>query len=148
MKICRIIADCRRLPLFSAGLLLAVGLATGCGTAAPHSGKPKADVTITVTHDGQPVSEGRVDLSNEQTGEGGGGELNAKGVVTIPGVALGSYTMVVSPPEALLVPGASQPAPAKKDYANIPAKFRALQTSPLKVDVKQGSPNQFQFELK
>lgn len=121
----------------------------GCGRAGPHSGKQTAQVTVTVTYGGQAVTEGRVDLSNEQTGEGGGGELNAQGVATIPGVVLGSYTVVIVPPELLVVPGATgQTAPAKKQYANIPKKVRSFKSSPFKVEVKEDSPNEFKFELK
>ena len=36
----------------------------------------------------------------------------------------------------------------KKDFSNIPVKVRSFQTSPLKVEVKKGSPNEFTFELK
>lgn len=135
--------------LFSLLIISTSSLLPGCGRGEPHSGKPKSQVTVAVTYAGQPVTEGRVDLSNEQTGEGGGGELNGQGVATIPGVVLGNYTVIVIPPEPQLVAGAtSAPAPAKKEYPNIPAKVRSLKSSPLKVEVKQDSSNQFKFELK
>ena len=149
MNIRRTSLPCRLFGLIAAGFLLASSLLPGCGGANPHSRKPSAQVTVAVTYGGQPVSEGRVDLSNEQTGEGGGGQLNAQGVAVIPGVALGTYTVVVAPPELLVVPGATgQPAPANKDYPNIPKKVRSFTSSPLKVEVKKDSPNEFKFELK
>lgn len=139
----------RLLSRFFVLLILSSGLLLGCGRGGPHSGKPTAPVTVTVTYGGEPVTEGRVDLSNEQTGEGGGGELNGQGVATIPGVVLGNYAVIVIPPEPQLVPAETgAPAPAKKEHPNIPAKFRSLNSSPLKVEVKKDSPNQFKFELK
>jgi hypothetical protein len=151
MKIHRTTAGHGLLPLLSAGLLLGSGFLIGCGgPPVPHSGKPKATVTVAVTYGGQPVAEGRVDLANEQTGEAGGAELGPDGVATIPEMALGSFTVIVVPPHLVIAPTATGPAtpPAKKEYPNIPVKVRTTKTSPLKAEVKKDSPNKFKFDLK
>lgn len=138
----------RRTLWSSTAIVLGSILLLGCGQT-PHSGKPTAQVTVAVTQGGRPVTEGRVDLGNDKTGEGGGGELNGQGVATIPAVPLGSYTVIVVPAETPVVPGvASQPAPPKKEEPGIPAKVRSFKSSPFKAEVKKDSSNQFQFELK
>ncbi len=149
MQTCRKSVSCRPLRFLGIGLVLGGGLLAGCGAPAPHSQKPTAQVTVVITFGGQPVTEGRVDLNNEQTGEAGGAELDREGVAKIAGVVLGSYTVTVVPPLAVVAPTATgQPGPAAKAYPNIPASVRMIKSSPLKVDVKKDSPNQFKFDLK
>ena len=118
----------------------------GCGPT-PHEGKTTGRVTVTITHGGQPVTTGQVDLSNEQTGEGGGGQLNEEGVATLDRVPLGSYTVTVVPPPpdpTPVAPGQTPPKP--QEYPNIPEKFRRNATSPLQAEVKEGE-NEYQFDL-
>jgi hypothetical protein len=120
---------------------------TGCGHT-PGTEKPRGEITIKITNGGAPVPEGQVDLANEETGEGGGGPLDATGTATIEMVALGSYTVTVNPPpQEPVAPGMDQASAQPKEYANIPAKVRKIQTSPLTVEVKSGT-NEFTFDLK
>ena len=128
-------------------LVLSIGV-LGCGSPSNGPDKPRGGVVITVTYDGQPVTEGRVDLSHPSSGEGGGGELDSDGVVRIDGVAHGQYTVTVIPPPADPKPPESgQAPPPVKEYPNIPAQFRLSSSSPLKAEVKEGT-SEFKFELK
>lgn len=129
-----------RFLLFST-LLCASALLTGCGGAAEES-KKRADITVTVTHAGTPVTGAELRLMMIGKGEGAMGILNESGQVTLSDVVLGDYAAVVTPPEGT----PDNPAP-KKEYPNIPKQYRSLQDSPLKADVKAGS-NEFIFELK
>jgi len=70
------------------------------------------------------------------------GLLNESGQVALSDVVLGDYAVVVTPPEGT----PDNPAP-QKEYPNIPKRYRNLQDSPLKADVKAGR-NEFTFELK
>ena len=128
------------------GLLLS-GLLAGCGgDTGPQ--KPQGDATVTITYGGAPVTAGRVDLVNDQTGEGGGAELDENGQATLSGVTQGSYTVtVVPPPPENPAPIPGQPAPVEKQYANIPKKFRQAATSPLRADVKDEAA-EYSFDLK
>lgn len=129
-----------RFLLFSA-LFCSSTLLTGCGGAAEES-KKRADITITVTHAGTPVTEAELRLMMIGKGEGAMGILNESGQVTLSDVVLGDYAVVVTPPEGT----PDNPVP-QKEYPNIPKQYRNLQDSPLKADVKAGS-NEFTFELK
>jgi outer membrane protein assembly factor BamE (lipoprotein component of BamABCDE complex) len=58
-------------------LLSVVTTLTGCGGA--EEGKKTAEVTITITHNGSPVTEGDVRLMMSGKGEGAMGTLNESG---------------------------------------------------------------------
>ncbi len=118
---------------------------SGC-SHTPGADKPRGTVIIKVTNGTDPVTEGQVDLVNEETGEGGGGTLNSDGTASLEMVALGSYTVTVNPPpQEPVVPG--QAPPAVKTYENIPSQVRKINTSPLKLKVEPGS-NEYAFDLK
>tara|TARA_R110001592_G_scaffold316202_2_gene592498 strand:+ start:3230 stop:3685 length:456 start_codon:yes stop_codon:yes gene_type:complete len=118
---------------------------SGC-SRTPGAEKPRGSVTIQITNGTEPVTEGQVDLVNEQTGEGGGGALNSEGTASLEQVALGSYTVTVNPPpQEPVIPG--QAPPEVKSYENIPSKVRQIKTSPFKLEVKSGA-NEFAFDLK
>jgi len=126
-------------------LLLSTCILIGCGGG---TGKDNARVKVTVTFGGEPIKEGRVDLSNAKAGQGGGGELNASGQVTIDNIPHGEYVVTVVPPLAIpKPPEPGQPRPTVQDYPNIPKKFRVATSSPLRAIVKQGA-TEFTFELK
>ena len=78
------------------GLMVSVGLLSGCGQSTPRGKLPSGSLTI--TYGGQPVTIGHVDLNNSQTGEGGGGDLNGQGIATLPRIVVGSYIVTVVPP--------------------------------------------------
>ncbi len=130
----------KRFFLFSL-LLGSSSILVGCGGSSEED-KPRADITVTVTHDGAPVTEGELRLMMDGKGEGAMGVLDESGQVELSDVVLGSYTVTVTPPEGT----PDNPAP-QKDYPEIPAQYRSLQNSPLKAEIKAGS-NEFTFDLK
>ncbi|WP_417385076.1 hypothetical protein [Gimesia sp.] len=113
----------------------------GCGGGSEEQ-KQRADITVTVTHAGAPVTEAELRLMMDGQGEGAMGALNEAGQTELSDVVLGSYTVTVTPPEGT----PDNPAP-KKDYPNIPQKYRSMKDTPLKADVKAGS-NELTFDLK
>tara|TARA_R110002111_G_scaffold108086_1_gene166749 strand:- start:49660 stop:50103 length:444 start_codon:yes stop_codon:yes gene_type:complete len=133
--------------LFCLSLVLASSVLFGC-SHTPGSDKPRSDLLLTIHFAGEPVTEGMVNLENSQTGEGGGGTLTADGTVNIPNVALGTYSVTIVPPDPDPVPPEpGKPVPPQKTFKNIPKTFRNSQSSPLKVEVKEGS-HEFTFDLK
>lgn len=128
-------------------LALSSAVLLGC-TQSPGSDKPRSGTTIAISFAGEPVTTGSVNLENSETGEGGGGELNADGIAKITNVVLGNYTVTILPPDPDPVPPEpGQPAVKIQVYKNIPNKFRTGKTSPLKVEIKDGE-NKFEFDLK
>lgn len=123
------------------GFMLLTLIMVGCGGAGNE--KKRGSVTITVTHNGSPVTEGEVRMMMAGKGEAAMGNLNESGQVELSDVVLGNYAVTVAPPE-LATP--DNPAP-KKDYPNLPKQYRDLNKSPLKAEVKAGS-NEFTFDLK
>jgi len=138
-----------RLRLLASMLTIGTGVSlAGCSGDTPGPDRPRGNVTIKVTYGGAPVTEGQVDLESPGSGEGGGGTLNNEGVATIPNVAEGSYTVtVVPPPPDPRPPEPGETPPPVKEYPNIPQKFRMLNTSPLRVEVKKGQTQEFTFDL-
>ncbi|MCC7424871.1 MAG: hypothetical protein IT428_31755 [Planctomycetaceae bacterium] len=133
----------------TAGLSACCAVTAGCGGTASESSKPAAPVVLKITYGGEPVVEGFAQLTNSMTGEGGGGVLSKTGTVSLDRVALGDYTVTVLPPEPT---GAPVDAPGaqkepKREFANIPKKYRDRTASPLKVQVK-AEKNEFAFDLK
>ncbi|QDT44073.1 hypothetical protein Pan241w_41780 [Gimesia alba] len=135
----------RQLSLTGLLILFLVGL-NSCDHS-PGSEKPRGDVTIRITNGSAPVVDAQVDLVNEQTGEGGGGTLDAEGKTTMTMVALGSYTVTINPPaEEPVIPGI-ETAPKPKVALPIPKQAQKIATSPYKVEVGSGT-NDFTFDLK
>lgn len=128
-------------------LVLSLTILIGC-SRTPGSDKQRRDVSITITQGGTPVTAGLVNLENPQTGEGGGGSLTEEGIVTIPNVALGKYSVTILPPEMDPVPPepGQAPAPPKATVA-IPEKFSNGQSSPLELEVTEEA-GEFTFDLK
>lgn len=126
--------------------LLCVASTIGCAGGAADSNEPTGEVTIEISYGIQPVTEGQLNLISEQPGNDRGGELGSDGVATVSDLALGKYTVTVFPPLPDPTPDQSA-ASAQKDFSNIPTKFRSAQTSPLKIEVTEGTKD-FNFDLK
>jgi len=120
----------------------------GCGARIPHGQKPRSDVVLTITDDGEPVPQGYVSLVNDATGEGGGGALDATGRALLSGVVLGDYVVTVGPPETVVSPASDgRPGGAGERQAAVPDRFHRAATSPLRVSVGPDR-NEFTFDLK
>lgn len=131
----------RRCSMLAFAILFFSLTMTGCGGA--EDTKKRGYVTITVTHNGSPVTEGEVRMMITGKGEAAVGLLNESGQVELEEVVLGNYNVAVAPPE-LATP--DNPA-LEKEYPNLPQKYRDISKSPLKAEVKAGS-NEFTFDLK
>lgn len=132
----------KNLPYFALQATLACGLLIGC-QANPHSEKPTGGVEVTVTFDGEPVTEGYVNFVNNQTGLGGGSPLGPDGKATLDSIVVGEYIVTVTPP----VPDETDPNPPVVEYPNLPQKFRSEMTSTLKATVETGTKT-LTFDLK
>lgn len=117
----------------------------GCG-GSPDSGRIMGAVEITVTFDGQPVTDGTVQMIVPGEGKAAGGDLDSEGKISLEEVEIGRYTVFVTPPSEP-PPEADKKSLPPKAYDNIPKKFRSESTSPLNAEVKKGT-NEFSFELK
>ncbi len=127
--------------------LLLAAVVCGC-SSAPSDGVHRRNVTLKLTYGGEPVQAARVDL--EPSPADGklmpmGGDLESGGSLTIRGVAVGPYVVVVTPPAASPLPDGSPPPVV--EAADIPKKFRQGPTSPLKIDVT-ADKSDFEFDLK
>ncbi|WP_298868094.1 hypothetical protein [uncultured Gimesia sp.] len=131
----------QRFHLSTVWLMFLCLIMVGCGGV--ENVKQRGSVTLTITHNGAPVTEGEVRMMITGKGEAAIGNLNESGQVELTDVVLGKYVVTVAPPE-LATP--DNPAP-KKDYPNLPSQYRDLSKSPLKAEVKAGS-NEFTFDLK
>lgn len=118
----------------------------GCGSNSPR-GIPKADVTGEVLFQQKPVSEGVVTFYSEKTGIAAPADLDSTGHFTIPdGIEIGTYIVTVAPPFIEEVAGAPPAAKPTPTYDNIPQKYRSIETSDLRADVKEGE-NQYVFQM-
>ncbi len=116
---------------------IAALLAIGCGaTGGPGTEKVRRDVVVTVTYKGTPVIAGRIDFQNHATGDAGGGEIDASGQATIPGLPVGDYSVAILAPSVVVVPGVNDNERISEP-PDIPQKYRSLTTSPLKAKISE-----------
>ena len=114
--------------------------------------EPLGRIQGRVTFQGAPVTEGLIVFNNAQKGVFMTAVLNTDGsyVVTSatgPGLPLGEYRVMVTPPvdEAILGPNFEPPAP--KPFPNIPQRYRDVNTSGLALKVAKGE-NVFDVDMK
>ncbi len=124
------------------GLLCAINF-IGCSGGGKEL--PSGSVSGTVTYQGKPVVEGRVDFESDPPGYGAGATIKDGQFAIEGGVVLGKYKVAIIPPP----PPPPQPgvAPTDTDPADIPEKYRSLTTSDLTAEIKDGK-NELKFELK
>ncbi|WP_339747013.1 hypothetical protein [uncultured Rubinisphaera sp.] len=124
-------------------------LNVGCGGGGPKG--PSGTVSGTVTYQGQPVTEGVVNIFNTQSSEGGQGQIKSDGSyqISTPSsqVPVGEYDVYVVPPTVTTPDSADGPGGEEyKVVENIPDKYRSSSTSGLKVTVNEGS-NPFNISM-
>jgi hypothetical protein len=131
-------------------VLVAIGLAPGCGKKLP----PMTPVSGKVTVDGQPVTAGQVSLvsdvgmpTQEKKTEGQDstlavgpsvGQIGSDGTYKVftsgkEGAPLGKYKVTVTPP---MMPSADNKAPA----GNYSRKYSDSKNTPLKIEVIANAP--------
>jgi hypothetical protein len=111
--------------LFALALLLA--------TSACSSPEKMYDVKGKVTFQGQPVSEGDVQLIDEKTGRGSQVALKSDGTYEAQ-LHAALYKVVITPPY-IADDSNGMPNPKYKKVNNIPAKYHSTATSGLTADV-------------
>ena len=106
-----------------------------------------------VTYEGKPVTEGAV-LFQPTRGQGAVGKLDQQGRYVLrtnspgDGAVVGKHTVTVVAPTSIEIIGITGPGQLpKREFPNIPEKYRRPETSGLTAEVKPGS-NQFDFDLR
>ena len=140
----------RTIPFLLVPTLVVALFTTGCG-----SGVATAPVDVTLTYNGQPVSDVVVTF-NSDGNRPAIGRTDAQGKVTgvstlkpNDGVIPGDYTLTLSKPMDVSEDISSDAAYAETTTQSLgfPAKYMAAQMSDLKMSVVKGQPNQKTFEL-
>ncbi|EAQ81068.1 hypothetical protein DSM3645_20892 [Blastopirellula marina DSM 3645] len=124
-------------------------LCLGCGPNLGRPLDPGKPIVIQILSGGSPLGEGLIDLS----GAGGGAKITSTGEANFEHVPYGVYQVVIHPPMDLsnVAPlDDAKPTPVvKKAQPNlIPRKFQHEQTTPLQIEVAEGTAGRFEFDLK
>lgn len=136
---------------FAVGCAALCILVAGCGPGGP----PTADVTGTVTHNGEPVTDATVTLY-PASGRPATGITDASGKFTIATVA-GNHKVAIIPftevdPEAVAgdpdaVDSGDGGLGAESTPPPFPAKYQDPETSGFTADVQMGQDNIVTFEM-
>jgi hypothetical protein len=125
--------------------------ASGCDTRE----EPLGVATGRVTYHGEPVTEGCVIFTDSTRGVAYVAPLDANGKFELQvargfGVPPGKYVVTIGPPQATpsLDPMKNLAGPSKKEYKNLPMKYRDEKTSGLEAVVVSGANNPFDFDMK
>lgn len=123
----------------STWLVAFVGLLflAGCGPAP----KPTGQLQGSVTFEGAPVKDAKVQLQSPTTGESFATKVDADGKFAFDrAVTAGEYKVVVLPSFDMPPPGpGAAPPPKPGERKDIPERYRAMDKTDLKVEVKPGS---------
>ncbi len=118
-------------------------LIAGCG-GEPEI--PTGQVKGKVSYEGAPVSEGVISFYSSELGVGASADLSEKGLYTITDpLKTGKYAVtILPPPEA--PPQDAIPVSTKKEYKNIPLKYRDPNKSELIFEISEGD-NSFDVNM-
>ena len=104
-------------------------------------------MTGTVTFQGQPVTDGSVNVLSKESGRVYTSTLGAEGKFKInESVVVGKYAFFITPP-AGAAPTVDKPVVAPIDPPNIPKKYRSDATPGL-IDEAQKGNNDSKFDMK
>lgn len=133
-------------PILSTLVILAflASSTVGCNGEPPK--KPDERVTGKVTNQGKPVTEGQVTFLGED-GESATVSLDSTGAFTIEVIAIGKYSVSITPPEMTEAPS-EDPGKMSTPKSTIPDKYQSEMTTDLTADVVEGGENDFTFDLK
>lgn len=139
----------RSLPLARLAVIGVVVVVLTAGLAGCTFGPAKGEVRGKITFKNKPVTEGTVNFVNPTVGGGGEAQIGPDGSYAVEGgLVVGEYIVMINP---LQVMDSSDPRTpptlVEKPAPNIPQKYRNP-TSPLKVTVKEGKNDPFDFDLK
>jgi hypothetical protein len=127
---------------------LALAVMAGCGATA----EPRGRVSGKVTFQKKPVTEGIVAFANAEKAVYMNANIKADGSYKLlaakgPGLPVGEYQVAVSPPTQDFQTGPVERA-NRKQFPNIPQKYRDPKTSGLKLTVKAGENPSFDIDMK
>ncbi|HJN12102.1 MAG TPA: carboxypeptidase-like regulatory domain-containing protein [Pirellulaceae bacterium] len=131
---------------FAVGCAALCILDAGCGPGGP----PTADVTGTVTHNGEPVTNATVTFYPD-SGRPATGITDASGKFTIATEA-GHHKVAIIPfmevdPEAVAGDPDAVDSGAESTPLPFPAKYQDAETSQFTADVQMGQDNTVTFEM-
>ena len=132
------------------GSLLIALIATGCGGPA-SDGLPREAVSGKVTLDGKPLASGMISFDPDNTqpnpvAVGGAITGGAYSITREQGPTPGNYRISIYGGAGETIPEGDPGMPPKPTKDPVPAKYNAL--SELKAEVKGGTANAFDFDLK
>ena len=123
--------------------------ALGAMTPGCRPGEPAAQMSGTVTYQGEPIAEGLIVLSNSRQGVyiTAGIHDGAYEVKTSKhGVPPGDYLVAITPPLVDHPVGPILQRPRPSDYADIPPRYRDEKTSGFTAQLEDGD-NLLDFEM-
>ncbi len=137
------------------------GLLAGCGGGSSAPKEAQATISGKVTYDGKPITldSAVVFYCKDKAATAAGkvdslGSYSLTGSIPSVGIPAGRYQVMIQPPTAPPpVVGSEEykqammgKAPKKEAPKDIPAKFHALESSKIVLEVKEGA-NTFDFDL-
>jgi hypothetical protein len=132
-----------------AALVTGLLLLGGCG--GPEDDLPRQEVTGSVILQGEPLSDGMIQFrpeSNQGTFASASIKDGKYAIARNEGPVAGGYRVIItSPPQSTATPAEGGPGKAPPSPPDrIPKKYNASST--LNAEVRAGSPNVFDFDLK
>lgn len=126
-----------------------VGMAMLAGCEGPSAKPPSVfgNVQGKVVYKGEPVTEGMVIFFNKTLKSDVEAKLGAGGAYSATNLPLGNYAVTVRPLPVMTSMDASKPSEPPKDPANIPKKYRSMETSGFEKKIAKGD-NTFDIEMK
>tara|TARA_R110002111_G_scaffold262872_1_gene342338 strand:+ start:58022 stop:58462 length:441 start_codon:yes stop_codon:yes gene_type:complete len=117
-------------------LLVCFALLTGCGSET----EPTGSVTGNITYQGNPLTEGLVNIYSAGRSVVGTAEIDTEGHFEFAKpIATGDYQVYISPPPPPAPPEPGQPPLKIKPPQKIPQKYRAANTTDLKITITAGA---------
>lgn len=121
-------------------LTVLVGLVAGlpcCGGCGPDTAAT-GSISGTVTHEGQPLTNGLVMFVNEDAGVGASAELDSSGTYSIRSIQTGNYKVYLAPPQAPSAEEMEKGAKVEIPTLDVPDKYLGPRTSGLSATVEEG----------
>ncbi|PQO25176.1 hypothetical protein C5Y96_25050 [Blastopirellula marina] len=144
-------------------LVSSFAMSLGCGSEVADDRPARAKVTGKVMLNGAPVENARIQFHAVNKSQGAIGQTTADGTFTVTtyvagdGALPGDYVVTISKVEVqdglsedekLKMQEMGRPVPPPKTKEHMPPQYTKSTASPLKVTVKAGEENHFDFDVK